>query len=118
MKLTTNPTNFLIIRLSSLGDVVLTTPLIRRIRENFKDARIDFLVKIQFADILKHNPHIDNIFVYDNNKKEIIEKIKQEKIDYFIIDLQNNLISKSISRKISDNRIKFHKNIWKKIALV
>jgi len=43
------PEKILLIRLSSIGDIVLTTPLIRRLRALFPHAQIDFVVKEAFA---------------------------------------------------------------------
>ena len=55
----------LLIRLSSLGDVVLTTPAIRAVRANFPNAYIAMLVAKQSADILRENPHLNEIITFD-----------------------------------------------------
>ncbi len=59
----------LIIRLSSLGDIVLTTPAIRAVRSNFPKAYIAMLVGKQSADILRGNPHLDEIITFDRLSK-------------------------------------------------
>ncbi len=57
--------NILLIRLSSLGDIVLTTPAIRAVRTHFPHAYIAMLVAKQSADILRHNPHLDELILFD-----------------------------------------------------
>jgi heptosyltransferase-2 len=52
------PPTTLIIRFSSVGDIVLTSPLIRTLRTRFPNSRIDFLVKAEYADLVRHNPHL------------------------------------------------------------
>lgn len=59
----------LLIRLSSLGDVVLTTPVIRAVRSHFPDAYIAMLVAKQSADVLQENPHLDEIITFDRLAK-------------------------------------------------
>ena len=60
----------LLIRLSSLGDVVLTTPAIRAVRANFPNAYIAMLVAKQSADILRENPHLNEIIAFDRLAKD------------------------------------------------
>ena len=55
---------FLIIRLSSIGDILLTTPFIRSLRQKFSDAEIDYLVKDEHYELLEHNPYLDDIHLF------------------------------------------------------
>ena len=55
----------LLIRLSSLGDIVLTTPALRAVRAHFPDAHLAMLVGQQSADVLRENPHLDEIIPFD-----------------------------------------------------
>jgi ADP-heptose:LPS heptosyltransferase len=50
--------NILIIRLSSLGDILLTTPLIRSIKKKYPDIKIDFILKEQYKELLQFNPYL------------------------------------------------------------
>ena len=59
----------LLIRLSSLGDIVLTTPAIRAVRAHFPNAYIAMLVAKQSAEILRENPHLDEIITFDRDAK-------------------------------------------------
>jgi len=54
----------LIIRLSSVGDVVLSSPLVRALHGRFPDCQIDFLVKSEYADLVRHNPHITQVIQF------------------------------------------------------
>jgi lipopolysaccharide heptosyltransferase II len=57
--------NILIARFSSIGDIVLTTPLVRAVRRRFPNARIDFVTKREFAELMQTNPHITTVYPYD-----------------------------------------------------
>ena len=59
----------LLIRLSSLGDIVLTTPAIRAVRGHFPEAYIAMLVAKQSAEILRENPHLNEIITFDRLAK-------------------------------------------------
>jgi heptosyltransferase-2 len=89
-----NKVKILIIRLSSLGDILLTTPVIRALKKNKPDAQIDVLVRKQYFDAIKNNPYIDNIFTLSHdNFQELKSTIKKNDYD-LIIDLQGNLRSR------------------------
>ena len=85
----------LLIRLSSLGDVVLTTPAIRAVRAHFPDAYIAMLVAKQSADVLRENPHLDEIIPFDRLAKDkdtgemlrIIRRLRERKFT-LAIDFQ------------------------------
>lgn len=112
---------YLIIRLSSLGDILLTYPLIKIIHENEKNIKVDFILKEKFVNAIKTNPFIDHIYSYnEKNKKEIRTQIFSKKYD-LIIDLQNNLRSKmlynfNLTKKFKVK--KFKKPTLKKFLLV
>ena len=62
-----NPASICIIRLSSLGDIVLLTPMIRVLRKQWPNARIDMIVAEQFSEVLKYNPRLDNVYTVQTN---------------------------------------------------
>ncbi len=80
----------LIIRFSSIGDIVLTTPVIRSLKAQLPDVEIHYLTKIQFATLLTNNPYIDQLHTYNHNLIDTIKVLKKEKFDY-IVDLHNNI---------------------------
>ena len=117
---------FLIIRLSSIGDIILTSPFVRVLRNRFPGALIDFVTQSQFTDLLVNNPNIDNIYRYSKrfSKKDLFElkfKINNNNnfVKYdFIIDLQNNGRSRDISNNMGLHIFRFDKRIIYKLKLV
>jgi len=57
--------NILIIKPSSLGDLVLALPALTALRSSFPNACISWLVKPQFAPLLQGHPHLDHILIFD-----------------------------------------------------
>ncbi|MEN8191341.1 MAG: lipopolysaccharide heptosyltransferase II, partial [Bacteroidota bacterium] len=106
----------LIIRLSALGDVLLTTPVIRSLKNNYSHISIDFLVKENFKDAVNLNPNINDVFIY-NESSELTEKLKQNNYD-LVIDLQNNFRSKKIVKELELPFYKFVKPTLEKFLLV
>jgi len=84
----------LIIRLSSIGDIILTTPVVRCIKQQL-GAEIHFLVKKSFANVLAGNPYIDQIHYYERWDEEAERRLREEQFDH-IFDLHKNLRSKQI----------------------
>ncbi|MEO5646756.1 MAG: glycosyl transferase, partial [Chitinophagaceae bacterium] len=67
---------FLIIRFSSIGDIVLTTPVIRCLRKKFPDATIHYLTKRAFKGIVENNPYLDKIHLLEGDLEDVIIEIK------------------------------------------
>ncbi len=81
---------FLVIRLSSIGDIVLTTPVVRILKKQVEDAEIHFLTKKQYQPVVANNPYIDKIWLYDNALSSLLKVLKKQDFDY-VIDLHNNI---------------------------
>jgi len=96
-----NDLKFLIIRFSSIGDIVLTTPVIRCLRKKYPQATIHYLTKKKFATILESNPYLDNVLLLDDNFNKTVEEIENEEYDY-IIDLHHNLRTLRLKNLIRD----------------
>ena len=88
-------TKVLIIRFSSIGDIVLCTPIMRCIKEQL-GAEVHVLTKQGFASILEDNPHVDKVICYEA-LIESLDSLKKESYDH-VVDLHNNLRSKKICR--------------------
>lgn len=81
----------LIIRFSSIGDIVLTTPIIRAIYTQIPNAEIHYLTKESFISLLKPNPYIHTIHTYkEGNFWRMMANLRRENFD-FVIDLHHNL---------------------------
>ncbi|PID61122.1 MAG: hypothetical protein CR986_03190 [Ignavibacteriae bacterium] len=113
-----NINKILIIRLSSLGDILLTTPVIRSLKKILPNASIDFLVRKEFKDVVKHNIYLNNLFILERNYKnsKLKNKINNEKYD-LIIDLQNNIRTNRLISK-AHKIVKYKKSHVKKFFLV
>ncbi|MBK9939434.1 MAG: glycosyltransferase family 9 protein [Chitinophagaceae bacterium] len=104
---------FLIIRFSSIGDIVLTTPVIRCLKKQVPDAEIHFLVKDSFRSIVQHNPYIDKVHVLAHSWELMIEELKVEEYDY-IIDLHHNTKTLRVKNALKKKSFSFYKlNIQK-----
>lgn len=106
---------FLIIRFSSIGDIVLTTPVIRCLKKQVPDAEVHFLIKEAFRPIVEHNPYIDRLHVLAHSWELMIHELKDENYDY-IIDLHHNLKTLKVKKALGCKSFSFHKlNIEKYI---
>jgi ADP-heptose:LPS heptosyltransferase len=65
---------FLVIRFSSIGDIVLTTPVVRCLKQQVPDAEVHFLTKKSFAGIVANNPYVDKVHVLDDDFNSSIAK--------------------------------------------
>jgi len=108
---------FLIIRFSSIGDIVLTTPIVRCLKEQVENAEIHYLTKKQFAQILKPNPYISKIITLQDSLSNTIKELKAECYDY-IIDLHNNLRTVRIKNSLKILSFTVDKLNFKKWLLV
>ena len=109
-------TKFLIIRFSSIGDIVLTSPVVRCLKTQFPDAEVHFLTKKRNADLLQANPHIDKIQLFDDSLSDAIQALKAEGYDY-IIDLHNNLRSFRVKMGLKVKSFTFSKLNFRKFLL-
>ena len=110
-----NYKKILIIRFSSIGDVILTSPVVRCLK-NQTQAEIHFLTKENFSSLVRNNPHIDKVVAYH---KGVLNILKAENYD-LIVDLHNNLRSRRVRIALKAKVISFNKlNIqkWLKVNL-
>ncbi len=99
---------FLIIRFSSIGDIVLTTPVVRNLKQQCEGAEIHYLTKLQYADLLRSNPYIDKIHTLDKSLSEVVAKLKDEHFHY-VIDLHNNLRTLRVKNRLRTVSFSFNK---------
>lgn len=107
----------LIIRFSSIGDIVLTTPVIRCIKQQCVGAEVHFLTKAAYREVLVANPYIDQLHLLGKDEKELIQQLKAEAFDY-IIDLHHNLRSLRFKLALGSRSRSFDKLNWAKWLLV
>lgn len=107
----------LIIRFSSIGDIVLTSPVVRCIRQSMQDVEIHYLTKSSFSSIMENNPIVDKVHSYNKSIREVIPDLKKEKFD-FVVDLHNNLRSARVKFALRRPSATFPKLNFKKWLLV
>ncbi len=109
----------LIVRLSSLGDVVLTTPVMANLKAAWPQAHISMLVKEKFSDVFIGNTDLDEVLVFEKHGLwGWVKKIREQKYDLYI-DLHSTLRSGLIGffSKIP-RRIRYNKKTWQRRLLV
>lgn len=104
---------FLIIRFSSIGDIVLTTPVVRCIKTQIVTAEVHYLTRQSFAPIFAANPYIDKMYYLKDDLQTVIEQLQQEDYDY-IIDLHHNVRTLKVKSALKKKAFSFNKlNIGK-----
>jgi len=106
----------LVIRFSSIGDIVLTTPIIRCLKKQLPQAEIHFLIKKNFYPVIRNNPNIDKVYCYTGSFHQTLKELQEEKYNY-IIDLQHNIRSNRFKRQLgvqsfTVNKINFKKWLY------
>ncbi len=99
---------FLIIRFSSIGDIVLTTPVVRCLKQQVPDVEIHYLTKFSFHKVIASNPYIDKFYYLNNDWDLLMHELKEENYDY-IIDLHNNLRTIKLKKELKVKSFAFNK---------
>lgn len=108
-----HPKKILVIRFSSIGDIVLTTPVIRSLKTQLPEAEIHYLTKKSFNVLLTNNPYVDKVHLLEDSLNNTIKQLKKEQYD-LIIDLHNNLRTTIIKFRLSVKSNTFDKINFKK----
>ncbi|MBN2813690.1 MAG: glycosyltransferase family 9 protein [Bacteroidales bacterium] len=113
----------LVVRLSSIGDIILTTPLLRSLRKAYPQAHITFLIKKQFRELLEHSPYIDELVTFDKNEGmaelvKIKKELKKQQFDLYL-DIHRNLRSRFLRYGLgARHNTTYHKLIVKRTLLI
>lgn len=82
----------LVIKLRAIGDVLLSTVVLRNLRHHFPNAQIDFLTEPPSREVLEGNPSIDNVLIFDRKSDSTVSflsRLRKSKYD-LVIDLFGN----------------------------
>jgi ADP-heptose:LPS heptosyltransferase len=102
-------TKLLVIRFSSIGDLVLTTPVLRAIKQQAEgEVELHVLTKKQYAMVLDGNPHVKRIHIIDNTVQDVLPELINENFDY-VIDLHSNIRSRVVKSKLRCPNFTFKK---------
>lgn len=108
----------LIIRFSSIGDIVLTSPIIRCVKKQIANAEVHYLTKNSYSSLITNNPYVDKIHTLnDNNFSRLVADLKNENYD-LVIDLHKNIRTLKIKRAIKSKWLSFNKLNLKKWLFV
>ena len=105
----------LVVRFSSIGDIVLTTPVVRMLKKQL-NAQVHYLTKSSYVSLLKNNPYIDSVYQIENSISEVIADLKKEKYDY-VIDLHSNLRTQILKFRLGMPAKSFNKLNMEKFML-
>ena len=100
----------LVIRLSSIGDIIWTTPVVRCLKKQIKDVELHYCTKIQYRSLVEANPYIDKLHYLENDLSSLIEELKKEQYD-FVVDLHKNIRSFMIKFKLGVRSASYNK-LW------
>tara|TARA_Y100000741_G_scaffold358057_1_gene336692 strand:- start:633 stop:1631 length:999 start_codon:yes stop_codon:yes gene_type:complete len=106
----------LLIRFSSLGDIVLTTPVPRLLRKKFPKSEIHFITKAEYSDIYTNNNNVNKIIHLQKNLKKTINILRSEKYD-LVIDLHNNIRSNFIKFSLAVKNYTYDKQSFRRWLL-
>lgn len=111
----------LIIRLSSIGDIAWTSPVIRTVKTQLKDVELHFCTKARFKSLVEANPFIDKLHLLNDSLGDLIRELKAEHFDH-IVDLHKNIrtfIIKSRLRRPSTtyNKLWFQRLLYTKFQI-
>ncbi|MBC8153407.1 MAG: glycosyltransferase family 9 protein [Bacteroidetes bacterium] len=108
----------LILRFSSIGDIVLTTPVVRCLKEQLPGAEIHYCTKDGYQSLVEYNPHVSKRFYLDKTGLgSLVRQLRAERYDY-IVDLHNNLRTNLIKLMLGVRSYSFEKLNWQKWSLV
>jgi len=116
--------SILVIRLSSLGDVILTTPIVRQLAHSFPMARIDVVTAERFADVWQHNPYVHTVWPVTTVPSEVedvklamLQSLSSNRYD-MVVDLQSSVRSSILHKGLCETLRVVPKYRLQKLAMV
>jgi lipopolysaccharide heptosyltransferase II len=117
------PEKILVIRLSSIGDIVLASPLLRGLRARFPSSRVDFVVRREYADLVRNNKNLNHVYEYDaetgfSGLRKLKNQLRTDRYD-LVIDIHNSLRSRYLRCMLGANDVVvIHKRIFARTMLI
>lgn len=90
----------LVLRFSSIGDIVLTSPVLRCVKRQVPGVELHMATKTVFGDLVRFNPHLDRVHELGEDLGSLIGRLRPERFDA-VIDLHHNLRTSQIKRALS-----------------
>jgi len=107
----------LVVRFSSIGDIVLTTPILRCIKKQLKDVELHYITKQIFLPVIENNIYLDKIYSIKTSIYEVVSLLKKENYDY-IIDLHHNSRTLKLKAALGKKSFSYDKLNWEKFLIV
>ena len=107
----------LVLRFSSIGDIVLTTPVLRALARQVPGAVVHFATKPAYRGLLEPNPYVAKVHVLSGSLAELVAELRAEKFD-FVVDLHHNLRTRLLRLQLGVPGRSFAKLNWQKWLLV
>jgi ADP-heptose:LPS heptosyltransferase len=107
----------LVLRFSSIGDIVLTTPVLRCVKQQVPGVELHVATRNIFVDLVAHSPHVDKVHALGNDLGDLIRRLKAEGFDH-IVDLHHNLRTFKVKRALGVPATSFPKLNIEKWLLV
>jgi ADP-heptose:LPS heptosyltransferase len=107
----------LVLRFSSIGDIVLTTPVLRALAQQVPGAAVHVATKPGYRGLLEPNPYVTKVHCLTGSLGDLVSELNTEKFD-FIVDLHNNLRTRLIKLRLGVKSNSFDKLNWQKWLLV
>jgi lipopolysaccharide heptosyltransferase II len=113
----------LVVRLSSIGDIILTTPLLRSLKTAYPEASVTFIIKKQYRELLSCCPYIDELIEFDAKEgfaglRKLKTLLKQQQFDLFV-DIHKNWRSRYLRFGLGVDQIhSYHKQLFKRTLLI
>jgi ADP-heptose:LPS heptosyltransferase len=98
----------LILRFSSIGDIVLTTPLVRAIKQQVEDVELHYATKATYRGIVESNPYLDKVHVLEDNINRLVLDLRAEKFD-LVLDLHHNIRTQIIKMRLRVKSVSVNK---------
>ncbi|MBK7102575.1 MAG: glycosyltransferase family 9 protein [Flavobacteriales bacterium] len=107
----------LVLRFSSIGDIVLTSPVLRCLKQQVPELELHMATKTVFGDLVRFNPHVDKLHEMGEDISSLMDRLRAERFDA-VIDLHHNLRTARIKRALGVPSTSFAKLNVQKWLLV
>lgn len=112
-----NSLKILVLRFSSIGDIILTTPVVRQLATQVPGAEVHFATKPAFRALFEANPYVAKTHVLSGSLRELVATLRAERFDH-VIDLHHNLRTLRLTWALGVPVRRFDKLNWEKWLLV
>jgi ADP-heptose:LPS heptosyltransferase len=107
----------LVIRFSSIGDIILTTPVLRCLKTQRPDCDIHFVTKAVYRDLLAANPHVTKLHLLEDRLEPLVRQLQAEQFDV-VVDLHNSTRSRLVRRRLRGRKLVVRKRNLRKWFMV